>query len=70
MIKFDENITKTTTSLSISISMVFVITTFPYGSGVHSAFGGWRENSILHLYRKAFAGENVAVDCMWFCITK
>ena len=68
MIRFDGNITQTTTSLPISISMAFVITTFSYGAGVHSTFGGWRENSILHLYRKAFMGENV--DCIWFCITK
>ena len=61
---FDGSATEKTVSLPLKINNVFVLTTFAYGSGVHSTFGGWHQSDKLYLYRHAFNSENV--NCVWF----
>lgn len=63
---FDGSTTEKSVSLPLKINDVFALTTFAYGSGVHSVFGGWHETDKLHLYRHSFFSENV--NCVWFGI--
>lgn len=61
---FDGSATEKTVPLPLKINNTFVLTTFAYGSGVHSTFGGWHQSNKLYLYRHAFNSENV--NCVWF----
>lgn len=61
---FDGSATEKTVPLPLKINNTFVLTTFAYGSGVHSTFGGWHQSDKLYLYRHAFNSENV--NCVWF----
>ena len=63
---FDGSTTEKSISLPLKINNALALTTFAYGSGVHSVFGGWHETDKLHLYRHSFFSENV--NCVWFGI--
>ena len=61
---FDGSATEKTVPLPLKINNTFVLTTFAYGSGVHSTFGVLPQSNKLYWYRHAFNSENV--NCVWF----
>jgi len=68
-ILFDGSTTEKTITLPINFNIILGFSTFAYGQGVHSVFGGYHKptNNIV-MYRKAFFSENV--NCIWFGIFK
>ena len=68
-ILFDGSTTEKTITLPINFNIILGFSTFAYGQGVHSVFGGYHKstNNIV-IYRKAFFAEDV--NCIWFGIFK
>ena len=68
-ILFDGSTTEKTITLPINFNIILGFSTFAYGQGVHSVFGGYHQppNGIL-MYRKSFFAENV--NCIWLGVFK
>ena len=66
---FTENSTAQDVSLPITVSDALTLSTFAYGSIVHSIFGGWHTTTQLKLYRHIIS-EDRNVYCRWFGLFK
>ena len=68
-ILFDGSTTEKTITLPINFNIILGFSTFAYGQGVHSVFGGYHQPpNGMSMYRKSFFAENV--NCIWFGVFK
>ena len=66
---FDGSVTEKEITLPISFYNILGFSTFAYGQGVHSVFGGFHTPpNAISMYRKAFFAEDV--NCIWFGVFK
>ena len=69
MILFDGSTTEKNITLPINFSIILGFSTFAYGQGVHSVFGGYHQPpNGISMYRKSFFAENV--NCIWLGVFK
>ena len=68
-ILFDGSTTEKNITLPINFSIILGFSTFAYGQGVHSVFGGYHQPpNGISMYRKSFFAENV--NCIWLGVFK
>lgn len=68
-ILFDGSTTEKNITLPINFSTILGFSTFAYGQGVHSVFGGYHQPpNGISMYRKSFFAENV--NCIWLGVFK